>query len=202
MTDGIYLSPQNFSNLFRQMTITAILSVGMVLVIVAGHIDLSVGKLAGFVSVVVAYFQAYYLARHIYPTRRRCSPQPFSPGRTGCRHAVRRRARVDHRLLARALLHHDTGQHVDPQRHDPDPHRRKDHPRQPALVFRRSRRGICRPRSDGSCAGIVAVLLFILMFNGQTRKAKYGFTLPPLWQDLLKTSCFPALVFGYVFMSM
>ena len=59
LTEGIYLSPQNFSNLFRQMTITAVLSVGMVLVIVAGHIDLSVGKLAGFVSVIVAYLQAY-----------------------------------------------------------------------------------------------------------------------------------------------
>jgi D-xylose transport system permease protein len=58
MTDGAYLNAQNFSNLFRQMTVTAFLAVGMVLVIVTGNIDLSVGKLAGFVSVVVAYFQA------------------------------------------------------------------------------------------------------------------------------------------------
>ena len=58
MTDGNYLRPQNFSNLFRQMTVTAFLGIGMVLVIVTGNIDLSVGKLAGFVSVVVAYFQA------------------------------------------------------------------------------------------------------------------------------------------------
>jgi len=58
MTDGNYLSAQNFSNLFRQMTVTAFLGVGMVLIIVTGNIDLSVGKLAGFVSVVVAYFQA------------------------------------------------------------------------------------------------------------------------------------------------
>jgi D-xylose transport system permease protein len=58
LTDGNYLSAQNFSNLFRQMTVTAFLAVGMVLVIVTGNIDLSVGKLAGFVSVVVAYFQA------------------------------------------------------------------------------------------------------------------------------------------------
>ena len=58
-TDGIYLSAQNFSNLFRQMTITAVLSVGMVLVFVAGHVDLSVGRLAGYVSVIVAYLQAY-----------------------------------------------------------------------------------------------------------------------------------------------
>ncbi len=58
ITDGSYLGAQNFSNLFRQMTVTAFLAIGMVLVIVTGGIDLSVGKLAGFVSVVVAYFQA------------------------------------------------------------------------------------------------------------------------------------------------
>jgi len=58
LTDGRFLSPQNISNLFRQMTVTAFLGIGMVLIIVTGNIDLSVGKLAGFVSVVVAYFQA------------------------------------------------------------------------------------------------------------------------------------------------
>jgi D-xylose transport system permease protein len=57
-TDFAYLQPQNFSNLFRQMTVTSFLAAGMVLVIVTGNIDLSVGKLAGFVSVIVAFFQA------------------------------------------------------------------------------------------------------------------------------------------------
>jgi D-xylose transport system permease protein len=59
LTHGSYLAAQNISNLFRQMTVTALLSLGMVLVIVTGGIDLSVGKLAGFVSVVVAYLQFY-----------------------------------------------------------------------------------------------------------------------------------------------
>ncbi|HVM72131.1 MAG TPA: sugar ABC transporter permease [Anaerolineales bacterium] len=58
-TTGKYLDPQNISNLFRQMSVTSFLSIGMVLVIVTGGIDLSVGKLAGFVSVVVAYLQFY-----------------------------------------------------------------------------------------------------------------------------------------------
>ena len=58
LTDGAYLSPQNFSNLFRQITLTSFLAMGMVLVIVTGNIDLSVGKAAGFVSVVVAQLQA------------------------------------------------------------------------------------------------------------------------------------------------
>jgi len=57
-TSGTYLASQNISNLFRQMSVTAFLAAGMVLVIVTGNIDLSVGKLAGFVSVVAAYLQA------------------------------------------------------------------------------------------------------------------------------------------------
>jgi D-xylose transport system permease protein len=58
-TGGAFLSPQNVSNLFRQMTVTSFLAIGMVLVIVTTNIDLSVGKLAGFISVIVAYLQAY-----------------------------------------------------------------------------------------------------------------------------------------------
>ncbi len=58
LTGGAYLEAQNISNLFRQMTVTSFLAIGMVFVIVTGNIDLSVGKLAGFVSVVAAYLQA------------------------------------------------------------------------------------------------------------------------------------------------
>jgi D-xylose transport system permease protein len=65
-TAGSYLDPQNISNLFRQMSVTSFLSIGMVLVIVTGNIDLSVGKLAGFVSVVCAYMQ-YYIWFKYFP---------------------------------------------------------------------------------------------------------------------------------------
>src|ERR1700690_1044437 len=58
-TTGRYLDPQNISNLLRQMAVTSFLSIGMVLVIVTGNIDLSGGKFSGFVSVVVAYLQFY-----------------------------------------------------------------------------------------------------------------------------------------------
>ncbi len=57
LSKGAYLKPQNFSNLFRQMTVTSFLAIGMVLVIVTGNIDLSVGKAAGFISVMVAHLQ-------------------------------------------------------------------------------------------------------------------------------------------------
>jgi D-xylose transport system permease protein len=66
LTHGSYLDPQNISNLFRQMSVTSFMSIGMVLVIVTGGIDLSVGKLSGFVSVVVASLQ-YYVWFQLFP---------------------------------------------------------------------------------------------------------------------------------------
>ena len=53
-TDGTFLSPRNLSLLTRQMCVTSVLAVGMVLVIVAGQIDLSVGAEAGFLGAVAA----------------------------------------------------------------------------------------------------------------------------------------------------
>ena len=61
MTDWIFFSPRNLSNLFRQMTIVSFLSIGMVMVIVTGNIDLSVGSSVGLVSAVTAWLQAIFL---------------------------------------------------------------------------------------------------------------------------------------------
>lgn len=53
-TGGIFLQPRNLSLLMRQMSVTSILAIGMVLVIVAGQIDLSVGAMTGFLGAVSA----------------------------------------------------------------------------------------------------------------------------------------------------
>ena len=53
-TDGIFLSPRNLALLSRQMAVTAIATTGIVLLIVAGQIDLSVGSLAGLCGAVAA----------------------------------------------------------------------------------------------------------------------------------------------------
>lgn len=60
MTDGIFLVPRNISNLARQTTIVGILAIGMMFVIVAGHIDLSVGSLLGFCGTLAAVLQVWY----------------------------------------------------------------------------------------------------------------------------------------------
>ena len=54
MTDGVFLSSRNISNLMNQTGYIAVLAVGMTLVIVIRHIDLSVGFLAGFLGAVAA----------------------------------------------------------------------------------------------------------------------------------------------------
>jgi putative multiple sugar transport system permease protein len=49
-----FLSAQNITNLFLQNSYVIIMALGMLLVIVAGHIDLSVGSVVGFVGAVAA----------------------------------------------------------------------------------------------------------------------------------------------------
>ena len=53
-TDGVFISSRNISNLLNQTGYIAVLAVGMTLVIVIRHIDLSVGFLAGFIGAIAA----------------------------------------------------------------------------------------------------------------------------------------------------
>ena len=57
MSGGIFLAPENLYNLAQQTAVVGIVSTVMVLVIVARHIDLSVGSVMGFVGVLIAYLQ-------------------------------------------------------------------------------------------------------------------------------------------------
>ncbi|WP_233862996.1 sugar ABC transporter permease [Paraburkholderia adhaesiva] len=54
LTHGAFVTPRNVSNLLRQMSITGMLACGMVFVIIAGEIDLSVGSLLGLLGGVAA----------------------------------------------------------------------------------------------------------------------------------------------------
>ena len=57
-TNGIFLTPRNFSNLMRQTAVTAILAVAMLLVMLVGQIDLSVGSIAGLAGISAVMVQA------------------------------------------------------------------------------------------------------------------------------------------------
>lgn len=59
-TDGLFISSRNISNLINQTGYIAVLAVGMTLVIVIRHIDLSVGFLAGFLGAVAAIAMVFW----------------------------------------------------------------------------------------------------------------------------------------------
>jgi len=58
---GLFLGATNFSKLLQQMAVTGVLAVGMLMVIVSGNIDLSVGAVVGLAGGVAALTQGYGL---------------------------------------------------------------------------------------------------------------------------------------------
>src|SRR5215471_7530465 len=60
VTGGTLLQPLNLTNLVLQNSYIVIMALGMLLVIVTGHIDLSVGSVAGFVGAVAALLMVTY----------------------------------------------------------------------------------------------------------------------------------------------
>ncbi|HYP31508.1 MAG TPA: ABC transporter permease, partial [Burkholderiaceae bacterium] len=54
---GNFLTPENLYNIAQQTAVVGIVATAISLVIVARHIDLSVGSVVGFVGVLVAYLQ-------------------------------------------------------------------------------------------------------------------------------------------------
>ncbi|MBD8070592.1 multiple monosaccharide ABC transporter permease [Bacillus sp. PS06] len=60
LTEGILLKPLNITNLILQNSYILILAIGMVLVIITGHIDLSVGSIAAFVGAISGILMVQY----------------------------------------------------------------------------------------------------------------------------------------------
>ena len=59
-TNGVVFLPLNLTNLVLQNSYIVIMALGMLLVIVAGHIDLSVGSVSGFVGALAAVLMVTY----------------------------------------------------------------------------------------------------------------------------------------------
>jgi D-xylose transport system permease protein len=197
LTTGSYLSPQNFSNLFRQMTVNVLLSVGMVLVIVTGNIDLSVGRLAGFVSVFVAYLQLRTW-NQLFPG------QPLTAAilsviagiAIGTLYGVVQGWIIAYQrvpsfivtlgsmwILNGLILIRTEGKTLAANQN----------------YFEFIGQGYLPTWLGWIFAILVVMALFVSMFLSRRRRAKYGFSLSPMVTDLLKTSFFAILVLGYIF---
>jgi D-xylose transport system permease protein len=197
LTEGRYVGSQNISNLFRQMTVTAFLAVGMVLIIVTGNIDLSVGKLAGFVSVIVAKFQDDIWFQYM----------PNNPVLTtilsvligigvGTIFEVVQGYIISYLrvpsfivtlggmwVLTGGILVITQGKTIAAN--------------QP--LFSYIAQGYLPQTAGWIAAGIVILLLFLTMFQNRRNKVKYGFSVTPLVLDILKTIFLSALMAVYVY---
>jgi len=197
LTDGRYLSPQNFSNLFRQMTVTAFMGIGMVLVIVTGNIDLSVGKLAGFVSVVVAYFQAE-IWTDIIPDMPivAATLSVFIGLAVGCLWGVVQGYIIAHLnvpsfivtlgsmfILNGAILLVTQGKTIPAN--------------QPGIAY--IAQGYLSSWGGWIMAGLIVVALYFTTFRSRQRKKSHGFDLSSVYLDYGLTTFFAFLVVGYVF---
>jgi len=197
VTKGGYLSAQNISNLFRQMTVTSLLAAGMVLVMVTGGIDLSVGKLAGFVSVVVAVFQhdIWYalipdkpiLAAALSVLIGLIVGTLFGIFQAYIISYLRVPAFIvtlgGQFILNGGILLVTQGKTIAAN--------------QPG--FAEIAQGYLPPTAGWILGVIVVGILFFMMFRNRKTKVKYGFENKPLVQDLLKTAFFAVVIFLYVF---
>ncbi|MBN8892639.1 MAG: sugar ABC transporter permease [Rhodospirillales bacterium] len=71
MTGGTLMKPLNLTNLILQNSYIVIMALGMLLVIVAGHIDLSVGSVSGFIGAMAAVLMVRF-GLHFIPTALLC----------------------------------------------------------------------------------------------------------------------------------
>lgn len=205
LTEWIFFSPRNMSNLFRQMTIVSFLSIGMVLIIVTGNIDLSVGSAVGLVSAVTAYLQAIILPPLIESV--------FPGSQILTRSIISTVIAILAGLGVGGLIGLIQGTLV-------------AYLGIPAfivtlggmLVFRGGVLGVTQGKtivpiedpfrliaqgylseSWGIGLGVFTVCaIFLSLFYGRKQKAKYGFPLPSLPVDLLKAAFFSAMVIIFV----
>lgn len=206
LTDWIFFSPRNLSNLFRQMTIVSFLSIGMVMVIVTGNIDLSVGSCVGLVSAITAYLQAILLPPLL---------EQYLPGLSILSQGVMITCiSIVFGLLVGALIGVCQGYVV-------------AYLGVPAfivtlggmLVFRGGVLGITQgktivpiedsfrfiaqgylPKGLGYGVGLVAVIaLFFWLFNSRRQKSSYGIPLRPFSLDLLQTMFFSAIIITFIY---
>jgi D-xylose transport system permease protein len=205
MTNWLFLSPRNLSNLFRQMSIISFLATGMVLVIVAGNIDLSVGSVTGFVSAVTAYIQVDIMPDLL--------PKIFHGLVEPQLGVVSTIISVVSALLVGLLVGIWQGAII-------------AYLRVPAfivtlggmLIFRGGVLAVTQGRTITPIedplrliaqgyvsdtlgliiAAVVVVLIFLGIMRGRSRKREYGFALPKLQRDLVRAFFFSAVVVAYV----
>ena len=189
LSGGLFLSPRNLWNLSVQSAAVAIMTTGMVLIIVSRNIDLSIGSILVFMrhghgpapGRMDPELPGLRL-RPLVPLDRRPSLAGVALGAV-----IGGDPRLPRRLRRHPVVHRDPGRPADlarrrlPARARPDDRAARHHlpaaRRRPERIARgdvelaRRRPRDRRPRSTGS-------------WRTRRRRRRYGFQLRPLWADV------------------
>lgn len=65
-TGGVLFRPLNLTNIILQNSFIVIMALGMLLVIVAGHIDLSVGSVVGFIGAIAGVMTVQWHTNYVW----------------------------------------------------------------------------------------------------------------------------------------
>ncbi|MGD8399443.1 MAG: sugar ABC transporter permease [Bacillota bacterium] len=183
LTGGRFLTPRNLSNLSRQMSITGVLAIGMVMIIVANHIDLSVGSILGLTGGIAAIMHVW---RHI--------PAPWAilaaltlGGIIGAWHGywvayqkvpafiVTLSGYMAYRGI---LLGIQKGQTVAPM----------------SPGFTAISSGYLEPISGTALTAIAIIALIYFRFRARNNKIKYGFKVKSLFLEILQTAFYSCVI--------
>ena len=178
LSGGVFLSPENLYNIAQQTAVVGIVSTVMVLVIVARHIDLSVGSVMGFVGVLIAYLQ--YTAGWSWPAaawpdwRWRCWSSLYQGGLTAVlgvpSFVVTLGGLMSFRGAAFLVADGKTQPITDEVFLQPGRRLRRRH--------RRRRRRGCWRRSS-------ALVLLVRMLLKRRARQRHDMPVQPLWMELL-----------------
>jgi len=205
-THWVFFEARNLSNLLRQMTIVSFLAIGMVLVIVTGNIDLSVGSACGLASAVTAYIQVNIMPPILHSIFPAMAAGPLS--------IINTIIAIISALAVGLLIGLWQGSMI-------------AYLKVPAfivtlggqLIFRGGVLGVTQgktlsiyeddfrliaqgyvPNLLGWILGaIVAAVVVVIVFRGRRQRKEFGFTVAPFYQDLVKAVLIAALIGFFIF---
>jgi D-xylose transport system permease protein len=186
LTQGIFVSPRNLSNLFLQTSSVAIIAIGMTLVIITRNIDLSVGSVAALAGAIAAYMQ---VELHL------STPVALSAAlivglAIGAWHGFWIAYRMvpafivtlASMMIFRGLVLGVTqGTTIAPL----------------SDSFKVIGQGYANPKISLIIGAVVVILFVVSSFSRREKRKKYGFSVPKIWLDLIKVVFIAAAISGF-----
>ncbi|MFD1913663.1 multiple monosaccharide ABC transporter permease [Halodurantibacterium flavum] len=191
VTDGTLLRPVNITNLFLQNSYIIIMALGMLLVIVSGHIDLSVGSVMGFIGALAAAMIVTW-GMPVWITAVACIACGMAIGAAQGYFVAYWQIPSFIVTLAGMLIFRGmslwllAGQSVGPF---------PRHFQQISTGFIPDLFGLDRPNATALAAGIIAVMLILwLGLRARHRNARFGFDDEPMGLFLLRNAAVAAAI--------